>query len=411
MKLSNFIYSTLILSFSFCVSAADPPPAIPFIDLADDHYRQVLVDHEYGQYLGHPTICLLDDGKTVLTVYPKGHGKGGIVYKRSTDGGLTWSDRIPTPKSWLTSKEVPTLHRVTDAAGKKRIIMFSGLYPIRMSVTEDDGANWSELKPIGDFGGIVAMGCYFPVKTTPGHYICLFHDDGRFISEDSKMQNPAVMTLFKTLSTDGGLTWGKPEKIFGSPDIHLCEPGVIRSPDGKTLAVLLRENRRKKNSHIIFSSDEGKTWTQPRELPITLTGDRHTGKYAPDGRLFISFRGVTPTQKFAFKDSSKDSGKMPTNGDWAGWVGTWDDLVNGTPGQYVVRVMDNQKGYDTTYPGVEVLPDGTFLLVTYGHWTKNEEPYIMSVRFKLEELDQKAKQAAMIQLSSNFKQLAQPPEK
>lgn len=408
MKRPHLFITSVLLSLSPFLRAADP---VPFIDLADDHYRQILVDHEAGQYLGHPTLCLLDDGKTILTVYPKGHGKGGIVYKRSKDGGLTWSDRLPTPESWLTSREVPTLHRVTDASGKKRIIMFSGLYPIRMSVTEDDGASWSELKPIGDFGGIVAMGCYFPVKNKPGHYICLFHDDGRFIRKDSKKENPPVMTLFKTLSTDGGLTWGQPEKIFGSPDIHLCEPGVIRSPDGKTLAVLLRENRRKKNSHIIFSSDEGETWTAPKELPITLTGDRHTGTYGPDGRLFISFRGVTPTQKFAFKDSSKDTGKMPTNGDWAGWVGTWDDLVKGTPGQYVVRLMDNQKGYDTTYPGVEVLPDGTFVLVTYGHWTKNEEPYIMSVRFKLGELDKKAKLAEKIQLSPDFKQLAQPQKK
>lgn len=419
MKLPSLIFTIITLSQISSLQAADKGKSsdtdkntsIPFIDLADDYYRQTLVDHEYGQYLGHPSTCLLDDGKTILTVYPKGHGKGGIVYKRSTDGGRSWSERLPTPESWLTSKEVPTLHRVTDAAGKKRIIMFSGLYPIRMSVSEDDGQSWSQLKPIGDFGGIVAMGCHTPLKTGDGHYMCLFHDDGRFFRANGKRAKPEVMTLYKTFSTDGGLTWGEPETIFASADIHLCEPGIIRSPDGKTLAVLLRENRRKKNSHIIFSHDEGKTWTQPRELTITLTGDRHTGKYAPDGRLFISFRGVTPTAKFAFKDSSQDTNKMPTNGDWAGWVGTWDDLVNGTPGQYVVRIMDNQKGYDTTYPGVEVLPDGTFVLVTYGHWTKNESPYIMSVRFKLEELDQKAEKAESIKLDSDGKQLARTAAK
>ena len=91
---------------------------IPYIDLAGETQRQVVVDREKGQYLGHPTTALLDDGRTVLCVYPKGHGKGPIVYKRSTDGGKTWSERLPTPASWATSREVPTLFRVTDAAGK-----------------------------------------------------------------------------------------------------------------------------------------------------------------------------------------------------------------------------------------------------------------------------------------------------
>ena len=377
---------------------------IPFVDLADDYYRQILVDQESGQYLGHPTTCLLDDGKTILTVFPKGHGRGGIVYKRSTDGGLTWSKRLPTPKSWMSSKEVPTLHQLTDAAGKKRIIMFSGLHPIRMSVSENEGASWSELKPIGNFGGIVAMGCHMEVKDKPGHYFCLFHDDGRFMEENGKRAKPVVFKLLQTNSTDGGLTWSAPKVIQKSSDVHLCEPGIIRSPDGKRLAVLLRENSRKKNSHIIFSDDEGETWSEPRELPISLTGDRHTGKYGPDGRLFISFRGISPGNKVM--GSGEVTGPMPNAGDWSGWVGTWGDLEKGTPGQYVVRIMDNKKGHDTTYPGVEILPDGTFVTVTYGHWTQDEAPYIMGVRFTLEELDAKAKKASKVKLSDNWKKVS-----
>ena len=350
---------------------------IPTIDLANQRHRQVVVDREPGQYLGHPTTVLLEDNKTMIAVYPKGHGRGAIVMKRSNDAGLTWSDRLPTPASWSTSKEVPTIHRVIDSEGKKRLIMWSGLYPARLAISDDDGKNWSELKKAGDWGGIVVMGFVEPLKS-PGHYLAMFHDDGRFFASEGNRKTPPVFTLYKTNSTDGGLTWSNPEAIWKSSEIYLCEPGCIRSPDGKQLAVLLRENVRAKNSHIIFSNDEGMTWSEPREVPLALTGDRHTGKYSPDGRLFISFRCISPKHS---------ASSRPFEGDWAAWVGTYEDLVNGTEGQYSLRLADNTKGYDTSYPGVEVLSDGTFVATTYGHWTQGEEPYILSVRVKLSELD------------------------
>ena len=380
--------------------------SIPLIDLAHEPHRQIVVDREPGQYLGHPTTVLLEDNRTILIVYPKGHGRGAVVMKRSTDAGLTWSGRLPTPASWETSLEVPALHRVVDANGVRRIILFSGMYPIRMAVSEDDGATWSELEPIGDFGGIVAMASVAGLRTGPGHYMALFHDDGRCLHNSGEWSG--VFHVYKVLSTDGGLTWGQPEVVVSHPEAHLCEGGVVRSPDGTQLCILLRENSRVYNSFVIFSDDEGETWTEPRELPGALTGDRHTAKYTPDGRL--ASRGQCPARSesvpgqtrtaaaatgrdgrlfISFRDMTHES---PTHGDWVGWVGTYDDIVSGREGQYRVRLMDNLERYDCAYPAVEVLPDGTIVTTTYGHWTEGEEPYIVSVRFTLAELDEKAKQ-------------------
>jgi hypothetical protein len=36
------------------------------------------------------------------------------------------------------------------------------------------------------------------------------------------------------------------------------------------------------------------------------------------------------------------------------------------------------------------MPDGSFVTTTYGHWEAGAEPYIVSVRFKLAELDKRA---------------------
>jgi hypothetical protein len=178
-----------------------------------------------------------------------------------------------------------------------------------MSVSESDGESWTPLAPVGDWGGIVMMSSL--VRLNNGDDMALFHDDGRFFKKNGTASKN--MTLYKTFSRDGGLTWSFPEEIFKSDKIHFCEPGAVRSPDGKQIAVLLRENTRTRNSFVIFSDDEGQHWTTPRELPASLTGDRHTAKYAPDGRLFISFR-----------DMAADSS---WRGDWVAWVGTYDDIA------------------------------------------------------------------------------------
>jgi hypothetical protein len=361
--------------------------ALPLVDLDGRKSMQTVVDREKGQYLGHPSTVLLDDGRTIYCVYPKGHGKGAIVMKRSDDGGKTWSPRLKTPQNWQTSREVPTLYKMRGPEeGSQRLVMFSGLYPIRMAISDDMGESWSRLKPIGEFGGIVTMADV--ARTGEGRYMALFHDDGRFIDGGDQRHrgSPAgeptgEMTVYKTITRDGGRTWSEPEAIFSRRAQHLCEPGLVRSPDGETLAMLLRENRRRDNSHIAFSHDDGDTWSEPRELPAVLTGDRHQAAYGPDGRLFISFRDRTP--------EGYDS---PTEGDWVGWVGTWADLANARKGdtdvgQYRVRLKDNHHAWDCAYPAIEVLPDGTFVATTYGHWTKGRAPYILSLRFRLKQLD------------------------
>jgi len=362
-------FGIFILFFSLLIGSDSMPFTIPTIELNKRTDLQTIVDQEDGIYLGHPSTVLLEDGNTILIVYPKGHGKGEIIYKRSEDGGKTWSDRLMVPHNWSSSKEVPTIHRVIDEKGLKRIILWSGLYPARLAVSEDDGATWSGLRPAGEWGGIVVMGAVVDLKT-PGHYLAMFHDDGRFFTKDGKWTG--IFTLYQTNSTDGGLTWSHPFPIYQNNEIHLCEPGIIRSPDGHQLAALLRENSRTKNSHVIFSNDEGVSWSAPMELPRELTGDRHTGKYLKDGRLFLSFRDTAPNS--------------PTQGDWVAWVGTYEDIVSGKPGEFRIRIKDNKHQWDCAYPGVEILPNGEIVTTTYGHWDEGKSPYILSVRININNL-------------------------
>ncbi|MFI3200336.1 MAG: sialidase family protein, partial [Eubacteriales bacterium] len=358
---------------------------IPWIDIAHLRENQVIVDKEENRYIGHPTSIMLEDKNVIIAVYPLGHGRGKIIMKKSYDGGLTWSDRLPVPKSWYTSLEVPTIYKVMTPEGKRRLLLFSGLKPIRMAYSDDDGDNWSELEPIFKYGGIAAMGTLFPLEE-PGTYMAMFHDDGRFYdpkvieerhqiyrltcgdkeevvcyiststdngttwgepvldkrtslkgdydwSEPELLYETAYGTygdhihhsiVYSTITRDGGLTWEEPQIACAEQDRFLCEPGAILSPDNKQIAILLREETRCFNSCAIFSNDFGATWSKSVEMPLAYSGDRHTLKYTKDGRIVATFRDF--------------NSKSPTHGDWVAWVGTYDDIMNQRPGQYRIRL-------------------------------------------------------------------------
>lgn len=344
---------------------------LPQVDLSDDAARQTVVDREGGQYLGHPDTVLLEDGKTLLAVYPKGHAEGSLVLKKSADGGRTWGDRQAVPENWATSISCPTLHRMTDAKGKERLILLTGnesknQHPVRSAFSEDEGQTWTPLAPIGGPGYSSVVTGSTVVRLKNGDYMALQHfHDGDFLQ------------LYKMLTADGGLTWSEPVQITHFENARLCEPGAVRSPDGGQIAVLIRDNRFDHyKSWVVFSNDEGETWSPPKLLAPALTGHRHVAKYAPDGRIVITFR-----------DMGYDS---ETWGDWVAWVGTYQDLAGGGEGEYRVRLKENKsedRPWDCAYPGLELLPDGTFCAVTYGHWDAGEKAYIMGVHFRLSELD------------------------
>jgi len=138
----------------------------------------------------------------------------------------------------------------------------------------------------------------------------------------------------------------------------------------------MRENNRSYNSWMMTSDDEGRTWSEARQLPAALSGDRHASHYTADGRLFIAFR-----------DTAQQS---PTRNHFVPWPGTSDDILAGREGQYRVKLLNSHAGSDCGYAAVERLPDDTILATTYVKYRPGpEKRSVVTVRLKLEELDAK----------------------
>ena len=390
-------------------------------------YNLSVVDNS-KDYMAHPDSILLKNGN-ILTMYPAGHGKGAVCNKISTDGGQTWSGAIEnTPESWKNSQETPTVYRLqfTDGKTEDKLIMISAnpKWPnssttggFECSLSSDEGATWTEFQRFYSLEDkkngvvpIVAMASLTQLK-----------ENGKFVDKWMGFFHDSDFYNYKTILTfdeNGNMHWSVPEKYFAEHrDIektsNMCEVEVIRSENGKgdELCLISRSNSKKINSLISFSNDEGKTWSKPVEAPAALNGERHKADYTPDGRLYITFRSIERGQK------AKEHAKNLTdrNRGWVSegliaWVGTYDDLKNGTEGQYRIKLahiyVDGQTEpeyyaeADTGYCGNVVLADGTVVTCGYGKFSAEEKTtggkdllktYICSKRVNLKHTDELVK--------------------
>jgi len=374
--MSHLRSTITVLLCVFCgyLRAASPP----VVDLSQDTQRQVVIAQGTEEvYQGHPTTLLLPDGKTMFCVWTHGHGGTAGPLKRSDDGGRTWSEELPVPENWWQVKNCPAIYRLTDPQGVARIIVYAGQGPdgtMQQSVSTDEGKTWS---PMQSNGLVCVMPFCTIVPVERGKKLIGLTNIRRPGETKDKKSN--VVT--QSESTDGGLTWSPWRVLVDLGDLKPCEPEVIRSPNGRQLLCLMRENIRTEPAHFITSDDEGKTWSEVRSLPPGLHGDRHKAEYAKDGRLVIAFR-----------DMGKES---PTRTHFVAWVGRYEDILSGKDGGYKIKLLHSHKGGDCGYPGLEILPDGTLVATTYIKYRPGpEKNSVVSARFTLEETDRAEKHSA-----------------
>lgn len=399
--------------------------SIPQLDLSvkpqnvDEKYRSLfepsVVDYGEG-YLAHPDSVLLKNGD-ILTVYPKGHGKGAILSKRSYDGGQTYVNGVKNPpQSWEFSRETPTIYRLEfnspETQDKILLVSANPKWPFEpttggfnCSISCNEGETWSEFQLF--YKGqitIVAMASLTRLK-----------ENGAFVDKWMGLFHDGDFYNYKTIlsfDAQGKMLWSTPEKYFSTyrkieKSSNMCEVECVRSDNGKgdELCLITRSNSKKVNSMLSFSNDEGKTWSSPVYAPSALNGERHKADYLPDGRLVITFRSIQrdPVKNSTYKEPKKEGRGWFSEG-WIAWVGTYDDLKNGKEGQYRIKVAhtylpDQDKptllaNSDCGYCGNVVLADGTFVTSTYGIFTPDEKryTYIASKRIRFEDTDKLVKE-------------------
>lgn len=347
---------------------------LPLLDFSGESGRHVMVAEGTKKiYQGHPTTLLMPDGKTMYCVWCINHGGAAGPMAKSEDGGESWK-RIDDilPPGYSRHQNCPSIYRLIGPEGKERLWVFSAALGKRGGpgmpgiMSEDGGLTWREMPPLG-FPCVMSFSSI--VRLKDGRYLGLYH-------KGPGGQDREPLEVLQTITADGGFTWSTPKVVASVQGKNPCEPFVFRSPDGRELCTLMRENTHKGKSLMMFSRDEGKSWSKPVDTPWGLSGDRHIGVRTSDGRYV-----------FAFRDQAPGS---PTKGHFVAWVGRYEDIKKGEGGLCRIKLLHNhakRKG-DCGYPGVELLADGTLVLTTYIKYRPDEKKHsVVSVRLNLAEVD------------------------
>ena len=357
---------------------------VPLVDISGEANRHAIVAAGTEDvYQGHPTMVRTTDGR-LIAVWCSPHGGWCGPAAESADGGITWN-RIDGrfPEGFRRHVNCPSIYRLEGTDGKSRLWVWSQAKlppdakrsderravspPMPSVMSEDEGLTWREMPPLGEsFRCVMAFSSI--VRLKDGSYLGMFH-------RGAGGEDRPPLEVWQSVTKDGGFTWSAPRLACAVDGKNPCEPYVFRSPAGDELCCIMRENTHKGNSLMMFSSDEGRTWSQPHDTPWALSGDRHQGLYVKDGRLVIAFRDMAPAS--------------PTRGHFVAWVGPYDAIKTGsTQGTYRIKLLHNYAGCDCGYPGLQMLPDGTVIAVTYGkYWNDKRRHSVVAVRFRISETD------------------------
>ncbi|MEG1573653.1 MAG: sialidase family protein [Bacteroidales bacterium] len=354
----------LLLFLSAPIMGQQVKPNLPWIDISAQKERQHIISSgKVDLYNGHPTTVMLNDNKTIICVWSDGHGGRAAYMAKSVNGGNSWKRSTVNP-DWQEMRNCPSIYKLEDKNGKERLFVFCGEPEMAQTCSEDGGESWSQVislhKPC-----VMAFASIIKLKN--GDYLGMYH-------RGYNDQDRPPLTLWQSISHDGGLTWEESVNSASIEGRSPCEPCMFRSPDGNRIVCVVRDNSRKGNSLMMFSDDEGTTWSDLKDTPWGITGDRHIIKYAPDGRLVAVFR-----------DMAENS---PTKGHFVAWIGNYKDILESTSGQYKIKLLHSNAGSDCGYPGLEILPDGTIIAITYIKIKPGKEQHsIVQTRFKLSQTD------------------------
>jgi Neuraminidase (sialidase) len=366
---------------------------IPTLDVSIDKSIVNIIEYAPTSTRLHTTAVRLSTrGENLLLAYTK-HNSRQITLRKSSDGGQSWS----TPLSdnllignpikhismftltgrTLLPKEYRRERRLSRLANRNNLILFFEGYPIKAAISPDNGEQWLKTFNVIESSDMIVTSM---IKLNDGVFMALLNS--------GKHPHNGRQVIYKSYSQDGGLTWTYPE-IAIKHNIYSIENACIArlTHRNKKYLVVLANEQKHQTGVISVSTDEGKTWSYPVELPSFIQGDRY------------SIATLANKMYIVYRDTYGNKGQNnPTRGDLMLWSGTMADLEHGGKSSVRVRLADlpsvevqqqneakNRTSIET--PTINILAKNRLSIIVYGMWDEKLPPNIRSYTIHLGKLE------------------------
>lgn len=250
-----------------------------------------------------------------------------VLWRRSTDGGRTWSDSavLWSPASHTGGNPAPVVDQVTGTIwllltwnhGEDRepaIIAGTSKDTRRVYVSSsnDDGVSWS---PPQEITSAVKSTNWTWYATGPGAGIQMERGPcaGRLVIPCDHIEAGTKRYLSHVIySDDHGRTW---QRGGTTPQAQVNECQVVEIPEGRLLLNMRNYDRTQPNRQVAFSDDGGVTWRNQRFDSTLIEPICHAslrgGAWSDDGMhrvLFFSNPASTAKRERLTLRRSDDSG-------------------------------------------------------------------------------------------------------
>lgn len=215
----------------------------------------------------YPTI-LADDSATYIFSYSSKEGKQYMLFRKSIDGGLTWSEITEIKQIGVVTLFIEPI-KINNRLHVFWFNSYDEIPVVEGAYSDDDGKSWKT----------------FYLEDTRGLDISLLKvaNDSKgniYLAMSGKFDEKEKSKVYILCSNDNGNTWSKLTNLRHYPldNTTAINPDILATDNGEVVVVWVDYRNIRSNIYMQYSKDGGKTW-QANDIPLEEPGRFNTAIY------------------------------------------------------------------------------------------------------------------------------------